>query len=61
MPWVNLEWNPEIRVTTGEEHRVSGHSLDEVYFPCRDTRAIPSSHSQLEWRLDFPGATQEAP
>ena len=33
----------------------------EVRFPCRDSRAISYSPSQLEWRLDFPGATREAP
>ena len=36
-------------------------SLDEVYLPCSHARANPSSPSQLEWRLDFPGATREAP
>ena len=36
-------------------------SLDEVYLPCSDSRAIPSSHSQCEWRLDFPGVQREAP
>ena len=36
-------------------------SLDEVYLPCSASRAIPSSPWQLEWRLDFPGATREAP
>ena len=35
-------------------------SVDELYLPCSDSRAIPSSPSQLEWRLDFPGTTQEA-
>ena len=31
-------------------------SLYEVYLPCSDSRAIPRSHLQLEWRFDFPGA-----
>ena len=31
-------------------------SLDEVYLPCSDSRAIPRSPSQLQWRLDFPRA-----
>ena len=26
-------------------------SLDEVYLPCSDSRAIPSSPSQLEWKI----------
>ena len=33
-------------------------SLDEVYLPCSDSRAVPSSPMQLEWRLDFPGPTE---
>ena len=32
----------------------------EARFPCRDSRVILIFCSQLEWRLDFPGATQEA-
>ena len=32
-----------------------------VEFPCSESRAMPSSPSQLESRLDFPGATREAP
>jgi len=30
-------------------------------FPFSDSRAMPHSCSQLEWRMDFPGVTQEAP
>ena len=36
-------------------------SLDEVYLPCSDSRAILSTPSKLERRLDFPGPTREAP
>ena len=32
--------------------------LDEVYLPSSDIHSFPS---QLEWRLDFPLATREAP
>ena len=35
-------------------------SLDDVYLPFGDSRAIPSLSSQLKWRLDFPGAKREA-
>ena len=33
----------------------------EAQFPCHDSRVMPCSPSQLEWRLNFPGATREAP
>ena len=36
-------------------------SLDEVYLPCSDSRAILSTPLKLERRLDFPGPTREAP
>ena len=48
---LSLETNMEFLDTT----------LDEVYFPGSDSRAIPSSLLQLEWRLDFPGATRAVP
>ena len=32
----------------------------EAPLPCRDSRAMLRSPSQLEWRLDFPGAIREA-
>ena len=32
-------------------------SLDEVYFPCTDSIAIPSSPLQLVRILDFPGGS----
>ena len=31
-------------------------SLDEVYLPCSDMKAIPSSPSQLEWKIGLPWA-----
>ena len=36
-------------------------TLDEPYLPCSVLRSIPSSTSRLKWRLDFAGATREAP
>ena len=42
-PPVNLECHHEIPVATGEETEILDTSLDEVYLPCSDTRAIPSS------------------
>ena len=36
-------------------------SLHKVYLPCSDSRAILSSPSQLEWKLDFSEETQEVP
>ena len=33
----------------------------EAQFHCHDSREMLLSPSQIEWRLDFPGATREAP
>src|SRR5574337_290456 len=41
-PRVRLECNPEIPVAPGEEHWLLDTSLDEVYWPCSHSRAIPS-------------------
>ena len=46
-PRVRLECNPEIPVAPGEEARLLDTSLDEVYWPCSHSRAIPSFPSQL--------------
>ena len=35
----------------GEEHWLLDTSLDEVYWPCRHSRAIASFPSQLEWKI----------
>ena len=35
--------------------------LDEVYVPCSDSRAIPSSPLQLDWRMDFPWQHERLP
>ena len=35
----------------GEEHCLLDTSLDEVYWPCSHSRAIPSFPSQLEWKI----------
>src|SRR5574341_1943646 len=50
-PRVRLECNPEIPVAPGEEHWLLDTSLDEVYWPCSHSRAIPSFPSQLEWKI----------
>src|SRR5574340_1628789 len=50
-PRVRLERNPEIPVAPGEEHWLLDTSLDEVYWPCSHSRAIPSFPSQLEWKI----------
>ena len=50
-PRVRLECNPEIPVAPGEEHCLLDTSLDEVYWPCSHSRAIPSFPSQLEWKI----------
>src|SRR5574340_478555 len=50
-PRVCLECNPEIPVAPGEEHWLLDTSLDEVYWPCSHSRAIPSFPSQLEWKI----------
>src|SRR5574338_892193 len=50
-PRVRLECNPEIPVAPGEEHWLLDPSLEEVYWPCRHSRAIPSFPSQLEWKI----------
>src|SRR5574337_239997 len=41
----------EIPVAPGEEHWLLDTSLDEVYWPCSHSRAIPSFPSQLEWKI----------
>ena len=38
-------------VAPAEEHWVLDTSLDEVYWPCSHSRAIPSFPSQLEWKI----------
>ena len=43
---LSLETNMEFLDTT----------LDEVYFPGSDSRAMPSSPSQLEWKIGLPWA-----
>src|SRR5574337_988887 len=48
---VRLECNPEIPVAPGEEHWLLDTSLDEVYWPCSHSRAMPSFPSQLEWKI----------
>ena len=60
-PRVKLKCNPEISVATGRNMEFLDTILDEDYFPCSVLRPIPSSTSRLECRLDFPGATREAP
>ena len=40
----------------GEEHWLLDTSLDEVYWPCSHSRAIPSFPSQLEWKIGLPWA-----
>src|SRR5574339_662711 len=50
-PRVRLECSPEIPVAPGEEHWLLDTSLDEVYWPCSHSRAIPSFPSQLEWKI----------
>ena len=51
-----LECNPEIPFAPGEEHWLLNTSLDEVYWPCSHSRAIPSFPSQLEWKIGLPWA-----
>ena len=58
---VNLEFNPRSLSPLERNKEFLDPSRDEVYLPCIDSRAIHSSPSQLEWRLDIPEATQEAP
>ena len=55
-PRVRLERNPEIPVAPGEEQWLLDTSLDEVYWPCSHSRAIPSFPSQLEWKIGLPWA-----
>src|SRR5574337_646286 len=50
-PRVRLECNPEIPIAPGEEARFLDTSLDEVYWPCSHSRAIPSFPSQLECKI----------
>src|SRR5574337_1552673 len=50
-PRVRLDCNPEIPFAPGEEHWLLDTSLDEVYWPCSYSRAIPSFPSQLEWKI----------
>ena len=43
--------NLEIPVAPGEEHWLLDTSLDEVYWTCSHSRAMPSFPSQLEWKI----------
>ena len=43
-------------ISPGEEHWLLDTSLDEVYWPCSHSRAIPSFPSQLEWKIGLPRA-----
>ena len=45
------DYNPVVPVAPGEEHWLLDTSLDEVYWPCSHSRAIPSFPSQLEWKI----------
>ena len=55
-PRVRLECSPEIPVAPGEDHWLLDTSLDDVYWPCSHSRAIPSFPSQLEWKIALPWA-----
>ena len=50
-PRVRLECNPEIPVAPGEEHWLLDTSLNEVYWHCSHSRAMPTFPSQLEWKI----------
>ena len=50
LPRVRLECNSEIPVAPGEDHWLLDTSLDEVYWPCSHSRAVPSFPSKLEWK-----------
>ena len=56
---VRLECDPNIPVGPGEELYVQDTSLDDVSLPCSDSRATPSSPSQVEWKIALPGPTQK--
>ena len=53
---VRLECYPDIPVAPEEDHYVLDTSLDEVYLPCSDSRATPSSPSQVTWKVGLPRA-----
>src|SRR5574340_440574 len=55
-PRVRLECHPEIPVAPGQERWLLDTSIDEVYWPCSHSRAIPSFPSQLEWKIGLPWA-----
>ena len=46
-PRVCLECNPEIPVAPGEEQWLLDTSLDDVYWPCSHSRAIPSTNGDV--------------
>ena len=48
-----------LQLEKGHEIHPSKHL--EARLPCRDSKTMSRSSSHLEWRLDFPGAAQEAP
>ena len=52
---------PEIPVAPGEEHWLLDTSLDEVYWPCSHSRAMPSFPSQLEWKIGLAWANKRQP
>ena len=53
---MSLECNPEIPVAPVEEHYLLDRSLDEVSFALQLLESIPSSPSQLEWKIGLPWA-----
>ena len=53
---VRMECYPDILVVPEEDHYVLDTSLDEVYLPCSDSRATPSSPSQVKWKVGLPCA-----
>ena len=62
-----LSFPPQVKGTQGflpqleKDLEIPPSTRLEAQFPCRDSTAMPCSPSLLEWRLNFPGATQEAP
>ena len=53
--------NPGLPAATRKDLEIPSSMRLETRFPYRDSRAMPCSPSQLEWRLDFPCTTREAP
>ena len=56
---VSKQLKKYLRTHRPKEHWLLDTSLDEVYWPCSHSRAIPSFPSQLEWKIGLAWASTD--